>query len=43
MSYRAAPILVIIEEEAGAYWDGDKNKEEVAAVIQSRVNIYINE
>lgn len=41
--YRIEPILVIIEEEASAYWDGSKSKEEVTSIIQSRVNILINE
>jgi len=41
--YKIDPILVIIEEEAGTYWDGSKSKEEVASIIQNRVNILIKE
>ena len=33
----------IIIEEAGAFFHGQKNLDEVAAIIQSRVSIYINE
>lgn len=41
--YKIEPIITIIEEEAGAYWNGSKSKEEVAAIVQSRVFIYVNE
>ena len=41
--YKIEPIITIIEEEAGAYWDGSKSKEQITSIIQSRVNIYINE
>ncbi|MCD7836918.1 MAG: extracellular solute-binding protein, partial [Lachnospiraceae bacterium] len=33
----------IVSEEAAAYFSGQKTAEEVAAVIQSRVQIYVNE
>ncbi len=36
-------VLAIIEEEAGAYFAGQKSAETVAGVIQSRVQIYVNE
>ena len=36
-------VLDIIQEEAGAYFSGQKSPEDVAAIIQSRINIYINE
>lgn len=36
-------IQKIIEEEAGAYMIGQKSEDEVAAIIQSRVEIYLKE
>ncbi|MBD5529056.1 MAG: extracellular solute-binding protein [Lachnospiraceae bacterium] len=36
-------IWVVIEEEANAYFAGDKSVEEVAHIIQSRVEIILNE
>ena len=36
-------ISNIIEEEAGAYYAGQKTAEEVADIIQSRVSIYLSE
>ncbi|MCD7836754.1 MAG: extracellular solute-binding protein [Lachnospiraceae bacterium] len=36
-------ILSIITEEAAAYFEGQKSVDDVAGVIQSRVQIYINE
>ncbi len=36
-------LLNIIEEEAAPYFTGQKKAEDVAAVIQSRVQIYVNE
>ncbi len=33
----------IIEEEAGAFFEGQKSAKEVADIIQSRVQIYVNE
>ena len=36
-------IMAIIEEEAGAYFSGQKTARTVADIIQSRVQIYVNE
>ncbi len=36
-------VTEIIEEEAGAYYEGQKTAEEVADIIQSRVSIYLSE
>lgn len=36
-------ILAIIQEESGAFYSGDKSAEEVAKLIQSRIDIYIAE
>lgn len=36
-------IVNIIDEEAGAYYAGQKTAEEVADIIQSRVSIYLSE
>lgn len=36
-------ILAIINEEAQAYFDGQKSGEDVAALIQNRVQTYISE
>ncbi len=36
-------LFDIILEEASAYFSGQKTPEDVAAIIQSRINIYINE
>lgn len=36
-------IANIIEEEVGAYFSGDKTAEDVAALIQNRVTIYLGE
>ncbi|MBO4864653.1 MAG: extracellular solute-binding protein [Eubacterium sp.] len=36
-------VLEIIEEEAAAYFAGDKSEDEVVKVIENRVNTYINE
>lgn len=36
-------INVIIEEEASAFFSGQKTAQEVANIIQSRVSIYVNE
>jgi len=35
--------MEIIEEEVPACLEGDKSAEEVAAIIQNRASIYINE
>ena len=42
-SYYDASVENIISEEAAAYFAGQKSAEDVAGVIQSRVQIYINE
>ncbi len=36
-------ILDVVKEEAASYFSGAKSAEEVAKLIQSRVNIYVNE
>ncbi|WP_408070328.1 extracellular solute-binding protein [Butyrivibrio sp. JL13D10] len=36
-------VIKIIEEEAAAYYEGQKSAEEVADIIQSRVSIYLSE
>lgn len=36
-------IYKIVTEEAAAYFNGDKTVEEIAGLIQSRVNLYVNE
>ncbi len=36
-------LYVIIEEDAAAYFEGDKSVEEVVKIIQSRAQVYINE
>ena len=36
-------IFHIVEEEAGAYFEGQKSAKEVASIIQSRVSIYLSE
>ena len=36
-------ISGIIDEEAGAFFAGQKNAEETADIIQSRVKVYISE
>lgn len=36
-------ILKIIQEEAAAFYKGDKSAAEVAALIQSRVSMYVSE
>lgn len=36
-------IVVIILEEASAYFSGQKSAGDVAAVIQNRVQLYLNE
>lgn len=41
--YLDTNILNIVQEEAAAYFAGDKSAEETAGVIQSRVIIYLNE
>ena len=36
-------IIQMIDEEAQAYFEGQKSAEEVAGIIQSRVQLYVNE
>ena len=36
-------IQNIITEEAGGYFQGQKTAQEVADIIQSRIQIYVNE
>ena len=36
-------ILAIVQEQAEAFFQGQKSAEEVARLIQSKVNIYVNE
>lgn len=38
-----SPIIPIVQEEAGAFFSGDKTAEEVAAIIENRVKIYLSE
>ena len=42
-SYRTEQVLAIIEEEAELYFTGDKTIEEVSAIIENRVNLYLAE
>lgn len=42
-SGRRARIIGIVLEEAEGYYSGDKSLEEVTAVIQNRVQLYLNE
>lgn len=41
--YRTGQVLAIIEEEAAFYFTGDKTMEEVSAVIENRVRLYLAE
>lgn len=36
-------LITIVQDEAAAYFNDEKSVDEVAAIIQSRMNIYINE
>lgn len=36
-------IMLIISEETGSFWSGDKTAEEVAKIIQNRVKLYLDE
>ncbi len=42
-SYRTEQVLAIIEEEAELYFTGDKSIEEISAVIENRVKLYLVE
>lgn len=41
--YEDSNVLNIIEEELGSYFSGQKTAESVAAIIQSRVQMYVQE
>lgn len=41
--YEDSNVLSIIEEELGSYFSGQKTAESVAAIIQSRVQMYVQE
>ena len=41
--YQNEDVLAIVEEEASAFFAGEKTAEETAQIIQSRVQIYISE
>ena len=41
--YYNEAVSNIINEEAGAYFSGQKSAKDVAAIIQSRVQVYVNE
>ncbi len=43
VEYPDDKVTEILEEEAGAYYEGQKTAEEVADIIQSRVSIYLSE
>lgn len=43
ISYGNSNVLNIIQEEAAAFFKGQKSVDEVATVIQSRVKIYVSE
>lgn len=42
-SYRTEQVLAIIKEEAELYFAGDKTIEEISAVIENRVKLYLAE
>lgn len=43
IAMRSSPISKIVLEEASAFFSGDKSVEDVADIIQSRVEIYLSE
>ena len=43
LPYRIKPLLAIIREETAAYFDGSKRMEEVIALVQNRVQLYLDE
>lgn len=43
LPYRIKPLLAIIREETAAYFDGSKSMEEVIALVQNRVQLYLDE
>ncbi|MCM1543589.1 MAG: hypothetical protein NC121_20385, partial [Blautia sp.] len=42
-SMKSRTVLAIIQEEAEYYFQGDKSVEEVARIIQNRIELYLNE
>ena len=42
-SYYNQDIINIVNEEAASFFDGQKNARDVAAIIQSRVQLYVDE
>ena len=36
-------VIEIVIEQAAAYFDGQKSAQDVAKLVQSKVNIYVNE
>jgi len=36
-------LMLIIEEEVAPYFEGQKSVQEVATIIQSRAQVYVNE
>ena len=43
LQYQDTAIMAIIEEEVKPYFEGQKSVDEVADIIQSRVDIYLKE
>ena len=43
LAYYNEAVINIINEEAGAYFSGQKSAKDVAGIIQSRVQVYVNE
>lgn len=43
LPYKTEPILAIIREEAKEYFNGNKSKEQVAEIIENRVQLYLDE
>lgn len=39
----SSPVITIVQEEASAFFAGDKTAEDVAAIIENRVRIYLSE
>jgi hypothetical protein len=39
----SGPIKVIVDEETAAFFAGQKTAREVAEIIESRVQVYVNE
>ncbi|MBQ3517447.1 MAG: hypothetical protein IJA29_09515, partial [Lachnospiraceae bacterium] len=43
LQYQDTAIMAIIEEEVKPYFEGQKSVDEVADIIQSRIDIYLKE